>query len=183
MRVVLDACVLYPTVLRETLLAVAAVGHFQPLWSRKLLAEWESAAGKSGAAARLAARGEALVLGARWPGALVETGSFVAFAPEMADQGDLHVVETAVEGQAGLIVTLNLRDFPARALMPFGLTALDPDRFLHGLWGDHAASIASAAEVVRSEAERLSGQAVLLRPLLRRAGLPRLAKALDRNAR
>lgn len=179
MRVVLDACVLVPTVLRETLLAVAAAGHFQPVWSRKLLDEWESAAGKSGPAARLIARGEALVLAARWPGALVTVGAFVANAPEMPDQGDLHVVETAVEGGASLIVTQNLRDFPARALGPFGLAALDPDRFLYQIWAVEPASIAAAVETVRAEATRLSGAPVALRPLLKRAGLPRLAKALS----
>lgn len=178
MRVVLDACVLLPTVMRETLLAVAAAGHFQPLWSARLLAEWESAAGKSGPAARVIARGEGVALGPRWPGAMVALGSFVAHVPEMTDPDDLHVLETAVEGGASLIVTLNLRDFPARALVPFGLTALDPDRFLYGLWSDHPASIAGAVERVRAEAGRLSGSEMPLRPLLKRAGLPRLGKAL-----
>ena len=179
MRVVLDACVLVPTVLRETLLAVAAAGHFQPLWSQKLLDEWESAAGKSGPAARLIARGEAVALGVKWPGALVARGAFVAFAPEMADPDDLHVVETAVEGGAGLIVTQNLRDFPARALARFGLSALDPDRFLYQTWTDDPAGVAVAVEGVRAEAARLSGTEMPLRPLMKRAGLPRLGKALS----
>ena len=179
MRVVLDACVLFPTVLRETLLAVAAAGYFEPLWSRKLLDEWESAAGKSGPATRLIGRGEALVLATRWPGALVAAGDFVAFAPAMTDPDDLHVLETAVDGRAVLIVTLNLRDFPIRALAPLGLTARDPDRFLFDLWGDDPTGIAAAAETVRATAERLSGAPVALRPLFKRAGLPRLARALS----
>ena len=76
-------------------------------------------------------------------------------------------------------MTQNLRDFPARALGPFGLAALDPDRFLYRLWSDDPAGIAGAAEGVRAEVERLSGAPVALRPLLKRAGLPRLAKALS----
>ncbi len=36
----LDACVLYPTVMREMLLGCAARGLFRPLWSRRIEAEW-----------------------------------------------------------------------------------------------------------------------------------------------
>ena len=177
-RVVLDACVLVPPVLREVLLAVAGQGLFEPLWSAKLLQEWVSAAGKTGPAQRLIAGAEAARLALHWPGALVTQGPFVAVAPAMPDQGDLHLLETAVTGGASLILTLNLRDFPTRALTPFGLQALDPDRFLHGLWLDHPDPVAQAAEEVRQEAARLSGAAVPMRPLLKRTGLPRLARAL-----
>ncbi|MEM1131104.1 MAG: PIN domain-containing protein, partial [Pseudomonadota bacterium] len=41
---VLDACVLYPTVLREALLAAAAAEGFRPLWSARILEEWRRAA-------------------------------------------------------------------------------------------------------------------------------------------
>ena len=35
MKAVLDACVLYPTVLREILTDSAAAGLFQPVWSQR----------------------------------------------------------------------------------------------------------------------------------------------------
>lgn len=177
-RVVLDACVLVPPVLREVVLAVAGQEMFEPLWSARLTQEWASAAGKGGPVQRLLAEAEAARLALRWPGALVAPGPFVAVAPEMPDPDDLHLLETAVTGGAGLILTLNLRDFPARALIRFGLQALDPDRFLHRLWQAHGNLVAQAAETVRQEASRLSGTEVPIRPLLKRAGLPRLAKAL-----
>lgn len=177
-RVVLDACVLVPPVLREVVLAVAGQGMFEPLWSAKLMQEWASAAGKGGPVQRLLAEAEAARLALRWPGALVATGPFVAVAPEMPDQDDLHLLETAVSGGASLILTQNLRDFPGRALARFGLQALDPDRFLYRLWVQDAPLVAKAAETVRQEASRLSGTEVSTRPLLKRAGLPRLAKAL-----
>ncbi len=177
-RVVLDACVLVPPVLREVVLAVAAQGLFHPLWSAKLMQEWASAAGKGGPAQRMMAEAEAARLSLHWPGALVAPGPFVAVAPAMPDPDDLHLLETAVTAQADLILTLNLRDFPSRALAPLGLKALDPDRFLYGLWLDHPQSVAQAAEAVRQEASRLSGAEVPMRPLIKRAGMPRLAKAL-----
>ena len=59
MRAVLDACVIYPTVLREILMGVAARGLYEPVWSERILREWVLATAKLGpvvqmqAAARL----------------------------------------------------------------------------------------------------------------------------------
>jgi len=46
MRVVLDACVLYPPVLREILLGAASAGLYDPLWSERILEEWARATRK-----------------------------------------------------------------------------------------------------------------------------------------
>ena len=42
-RVLLDANVLFPTVLREILLGVARSGVYAPLWSARILEEWARA--------------------------------------------------------------------------------------------------------------------------------------------
>ena len=49
MKAVLDACVIYPTVLREILTGVAALGLYEPLWSDRILREWTRATAKLGA--------------------------------------------------------------------------------------------------------------------------------------
>ena len=43
MKAVLDACVLFPTVLREILSGVAAKGLYEPLWSDRILRECDVA--------------------------------------------------------------------------------------------------------------------------------------------
>ena len=48
MKAVLDACVLYPTVLREILIGGAEAGLFTPVWSPRILAEWQHAAARLG---------------------------------------------------------------------------------------------------------------------------------------
>jgi len=48
----------------------------------------------------------------------------------LPDANDLHVLATAIEAKASVIVTFNLKDFPQRALSPHGIRALSPDAFL-----------------------------------------------------
>jgi hypothetical protein len=176
MRAFLDACVLYPTVLREVLLAVAGEGLFEPLWSPRVLEEWARAAARLGPGQEAVARGEIALLKTRWPDALADDDPGEGLV--LPDLADAHVVAAARRAGAGLIVTLNLRDFPPRTLADLGLRAEHPDAFLRGLWAEHPREVARAAEKVRAEAERLSGQPQAMRALLKRAYLPRLGKAL-----
>ena len=175
-RWLLDANVLFPSVLREILMGVAARDGFVPLWSARILAEWQLAAAKRDAeTAQTAARAIA-ELRAAWPDAELPTP--VAEAPPLPDPADTHVLAAAIAGDADAILTQNLRDFPARALAPVGLTARAPDDALMELWlAAPAPSEASVAETVR-RTEALSGRAQPVRALLRRARLPRLGKAL-----
>ena len=58
MRVALDACVLFPTVLREMLLGAAAAGGFAPVWSARILEEWARATRRLPEGAEAVARAE-----------------------------------------------------------------------------------------------------------------------------
>jgi hypothetical protein len=52
MRVFLDACVLFPAVVRAIVLGAAEAGIYTPLWSARVLEEWRRAAiAKQGAGA------------------------------------------------------------------------------------------------------------------------------------
>ena len=58
MKIVLDACVLYPDVMRRLLIAAAKAELFTPVWSARILEEWARAAARSGPLAEAQARGE-----------------------------------------------------------------------------------------------------------------------------
>ena len=45
-RVLIDTCVLYPTVMRELLLGCAAKGLYEPRWSARISEEWARAAAR-----------------------------------------------------------------------------------------------------------------------------------------
>ncbi|MEK6205567.1 MAG: PIN domain-containing protein, partial [Amylibacter sp.] len=69
MRILLDACVLYPTIMREVLLGAAKAGAFKPVWSARILEEWRRAAARFGAEQAQVAGVEIALIRASWPAA------------------------------------------------------------------------------------------------------------------
>ena len=49
---------------------------------------------------------------------------------DLPDLDDRHVLAAAIAGRADVIVTLNLKDFPASTLAPFNIEAQHPDEFI-----------------------------------------------------
>ena len=178
MKLCLDACVLYPTVLREILMAAAAEGLFTPLWSARICEEWRRAAERLSPGDGAVAEGEIARLNASWPAALVPPDPGLEARLWLPDPADIHVLATAIAGEAEGIVTLNLRDFPIRELAAYGLTPRAPDALLHDLWLEAPEAIQQGVARIHAQAERLAGQPLDLRRLLKRARLPRLGKAL-----
>ena len=179
MRAVLDACVLYPTVLREILLGVAARGLYEPLWSERIIREWTRATAKLGTGAVAVAEGEAVVVRAAFPRATIREQPNIEARLSLPDPNDLHVLAVAVAGHADAIVTFNAQDFPRAVLADEGIVRRDPDGFLWELWSGHPAAVAEVVAAVHATAERLAGQEIPLKKLLKRAQLPKLAKALE----
>lgn len=180
-RVLLDACVLFPTVLREMLLGTAATGAFVPLWSARILEEWARATRRLPEGAEAVARAEIARLGHDWPQAAVPADPDLEAALALPDPADRHVLAAAITGGAQVLMTLNRSDFPTRTLGRHGLILRAPDGFLVEL-ADTGMDLAAVAAAVQTRAERASGRAQPLRPLLKRAGLPRLAKRLGGDA-
>ena len=178
MKLLLDTCVLYPTVMREMLLGAADAGAFEPLWSAEIEGEWAHTAEKHAAGGRVFAEGEIALLHARWPNARVRYGEGLKARLWLPDAGDIHVLAAAVAGSADAIITLNKKDFPAQILAEEGLSLMDPDAYLRGVFASDPALVTPVAERVLAKARELSGQDWTMRSLFKKARLPRLAKAL-----
>lgn len=179
MKAVLDACVLYPTVLREILLGAAGEGLFVPLWSDRILEEWARATRKLGPGAEALARGEVASARARFPEATVQPDSGLLARLHLPDENDIHVLAAAITAGADAIVTFNRADFPQATLAAEGVVRRDPDGFLWELWSGNGSAVERVIRDVHATAERLSGGPLSLRALLKRARLPRLGKALS----
>ncbi len=176
MKVLIDACVLYPTVLREIVLGVAGAGYFEPLWSACILEEWRRAAERQGqgeiAALEIAAASRL------FPDANVEVSTETEARISLPDQNDEHVLAAAIDGGAEELLTLNLKDFPTNALAADGIVRRDPDGFLLEAYHGDAEML---CRVISDVFERAAGHGIdtsVPRSLLKRARLPRLGKAL-----
>jgi predicted nucleic acid-binding protein len=128
--VVVDANVLFPLTLRDTVLRAAAAGFYQLRWSAEILDEMERNLVSSGTmpadkAARLRSTMEQY-----FPEAEV-TGYQPLMAAMRNDAKDRHVVAAAVKAGAQVVTTANLKDF---ALLPDGIEAQSPDEFLCNLF-------------------------------------------------
>ncbi|MGR3803477.1 RSP_2648 family PIN domain-containing protein [Marinibacterium profundimaris] len=177
MKIVLDACVLYPNVMREMLLGAARTGAFTPLWSERILEEWARAAIKLGPLGEAQARGEIALLRAAWPDAELPAAPGVESRLWLPDPADIHVLAVAVAGSADAILTVNAKDFPRGTLAEEGLQRFDPDTFLVSCFNAEPEAIAAAAQSVLSAA-RHGDPDWQMRALMKKARLPRLGKVL-----
>ncbi len=179
MRVVLDACVLYPTVLRELLLGAAEAGLFTPLCSARILEEWARAVECNLPDQAAVARTEIALLKSRWPEIEVPAKPDLQARLVLPDPDDTHVLTAAITGRATVLVTANAADFPHRVLAKYGILRRDPDGFLCDFLQDHRAVLTQVCQNVRQRASEISARPQDLRLLLKKARLPRLSKAMS----
>ena len=127
----LDACVLVPMALADTLLRLAEADLYRPLWSERILAEMVSAIEEIHPwLADGPARRRAETMDRAFDDASVRGWEPLVQGIALPDQDDRHVVAAALRGQADLIVTANHSDFPTTSLEPLGLEGQSPDDFL-----------------------------------------------------
>lgn len=177
MRAVLDACVLYPTVLRGLLQHCAAAGLYVPLWSGRILEEWRRAVVRSHPEQTRAVADEIAALAAAFPAAAVTPDPATEAGLALPDPADAHVLAAALAGGAGAIVTLNLADFPPRVLARHDVRPWHPDAFLVDL-AEKAPAAVEAALVAVVDPLVAAGAAPSRRAVLKRASLPRLGRRM-----
>lgn len=138
---VLDACVLYPLLLRDTLLTLAEDEFFTPKWSQQIEDEWVRnvrakgiARGDDPAALDKALQNTRACMNDAFMDACVPPQQIVLPALNgLVPPDDQHVVATAIACRADAIVTANLKHFPDDALSHYGLEAIHPDDFFMDL--------------------------------------------------
>jgi predicted nucleic acid-binding protein len=126
--VVLDTCVLFPAHLRDTLLRLAEIELFVPVWSAHIIAELERNLVEYRVAPPAVARLTRL-MAETFPDASIT--AYEDLIPSMTcHEKDRHVLAAAVRSKAAAMVTFNLRDFPVKSTEPYEIDAVDPDDFL-----------------------------------------------------
>ncbi|MBK8753037.1 MAG: PIN domain-containing protein [Candidatus Competibacteraceae bacterium] len=129
--VVYDACVLYPAPLRDLLMWLALTDLYRARWSDCIHDEWISnlLEQRLDLTAAMLERTRSL-MNQSVRDALVTGFELLIPTITLPDPDDRHVVAAAIHSGASLIVTFNLKDFPAEALRPYNLTAQHPDDFI-----------------------------------------------------
>ena len=178
MRVLIDACVLYPTVMREVILGAAKLGLFEPRWSDRILEEWARATVKLGPEAEVFARGEIVMLGAQFPRAIVPVHQGQLPRLWLPDPDDIHVLGAAVSGSCDGILTMNAKDFPRDTLSEEGLARFDPDGFCCRMLEEDLLGMRGVADGILATAREMSGVDWTMRNLMKKARLPRFGKSL-----
>src|SRR3954462_6891521 len=128
--VLYDANVLYPSTLRDLLLRIAQSGLVQAKWTEQILDETFGALKRERPEldqARLD-RTRALM------GTAVRDWKITDYEPlidslKLPDPDDRHVLAAAIRARAQVIVTSNLKDFPAADLAQWDIEPKSPDGF------------------------------------------------------
>jgi predicted nucleic acid-binding protein len=134
--VLYDACVLHDSLVRDLLIRVAAKRalNVRAHWTDQILDEMVRSILERRPdleAARLA-RTRQMMCDAI-PDSLVTGYEALIEGLALPDPGDRHVLAAAIKAGAEVIVTYNVRHFPATALKRFNVKAQHPDEFLVGL--------------------------------------------------
>jgi predicted nucleic acid-binding protein len=151
--VVLDANVLFPLSLRDLLFRALEKGLYRLQISRHI---WDEVIRNLVENGRMTPEGAAY-LHMRVQEFLAENDALVsgyeAHIPTLAnDPKDRHVLAAAIHAHAAVIVTFNLKDFPADVLAPYGIVAEHPDVFLSHLHRENADVLVA---IVREQAAGL----------------------------
>lgn len=149
---VLDANVLYSASLRHLLIWLAVTEAFDARWTSAIQDEWTQSllADQPHLDAKKIARTRQL-MDKFIPDGLV-TG-YEARIPSLTlpDVDDRHVLAAAIHCSASVIVTKNLKDFPAGVLGEFGIEALHPDAFVSRLLDENPAAVIEAVRFHRAD--------------------------------
>lgn len=143
----LDANVLYPARLRDLFLRLAIDGLFDARWSGRILDEcFDNLLTDRPDLPAVALDRTRRLMALALPEAMGEGFEDRIDSIELPDTDDRHVLAAALTAQVDVIVTANLKDFPARALPPT-MTAKSPDTFVGTLLDIDAEAVMAVIEV------------------------------------
>lgn len=129
--VIYDANVLYPNSLRDLLIRIAQAGVVQAKWTGEILDETLGSLRRNrpdispNKISRLRD-----LMNAAVPDCLVTGYEPLIEGLKLPDAKDRHVLAAAIKVGAQVIVTRNLKDFPASDLQPWEVEAKSPDDFV-----------------------------------------------------
>src|SRR5450432_2846113 len=119
---VFDACILYPFHLRNIIVQAAVDRLVEARWTDKIHDEWiRNLAADAPTIPPERLQATRRLMNDALPGATVSGYEDLIPTVSLPDLDDRHVVAAAIAASASIIITWNLRDFPAATLKKYGL--------------------------------------------------------------
>lgn len=155
--VILDACTMYPMLVRDVLLTFASHEFFNAKWSPRIVREWttnlDAWLRAKAPSVDSTSQIQKLVssIHSAFPDA--EVGEQIPEAPLLhpVDPKDRHVVMTAIIAQADAIITFNITDFAAAYLRRrLRIEIMHPDDFIMDLVTLHEKQAVAAFRELRA---------------------------------
>jgi putative PIN family toxin of toxin-antitoxin system len=117
--------------LNRQLIRRCLLGEYQPLMGTALFTEYESVMERPEIIARCPLdRTEILDLLAAFLSVSEWVNIYYTWRPNLRDEGDNHVIELAVAGNAKILATNNIKDFKAAELLFPDLLILTPEQII-----------------------------------------------------
>ena len=146
---VYDTNVLYPNTLRDLLIQIAQAGTVQAKWTEEIPGEMLGALKKN----RPDIPPERLerlrgLMNAAVRDCLVSGYEPLIDGLKLPDPKDRHVLAASIKAGAQVIVTRNLKDFPATDLEPWNVEAKSPDDFVLDQIGIDGQTVAACVQQI-----------------------------------
>lgn len=174
----LDANVLYPAPLRDLLLYIAKE-LYRPKWTDTIHQEWVGNLLLNRADLTAVQLERTVVaMNRAFPDATIQGYGPLIGSFRLPDPDDEYVLAAAIRGHVDVIVTANLKDFPADRLKPFDVQPQHPDEFIADLFAVDSGGVLAAflAQVANLKNPPKSAHQVL--DTLRQNGLRQTTQVL-----
>ena len=179
LTVVYDASVLYPAPLRDLLMWLALTDLYKARWTNEIHDEWMRNVLKNRPDLTLQQLTRTKnLMNSCVRDCLVEGYQSLILSLKLPDPNDRHVLAAAICCNANIIVTFNLKDFPADVLKQYGIKAQHPDKFVFYLFSLDCDRVCQAAKRQRNTLKNPPKTLLEYLETLEKQGLPQTTAKL-----
>lgn len=172
----LDASVLFPQMKRDVLLRFYEADLYRAQWTEQIQQEWLINAIRQYPDKERNFRRTDTIMRQHFDSAWIDADEYTQFIDliTLPDPDDRHVVAAAIAGRADYIVTDNLKHFPEKELVRYGVEVGSADKFLASTFEHYPQSALLVLAARRLGLKSKPGYSEYLM-LLRQRGMPLLA--------
>lgn len=180
-RIFVDTNVLFPFSVMDLLLALSEDGIHEVIWTETLLDEWEEVIVREHHRTAETAASITAAIREFFSESDIKRSAYKHLLREMPDNDpdDHEHMAPAIVGGASILVTRNVKDFPADPLARHGLRVVEPDTYLCEPMDDMADEMVDTVVRLADEERQPPKAPDDLVADLERADVPRLARQIQ----